>query len=166
MALTRIRRGNIQPGTVDFDLLDVPGGQAGEALITDGAGNLLFDNLDDALVTRGVVGPGQTTATIGQLSNRLGKAYFISKVTITVTNPFSGSGLDHLVIKDSADTVFVTKDDADILTAGTYVVEQDWLFEAVPGSLITVEYRNVADSPVVPATGQATITVEYRTLNV
>lgn len=164
MALTRIKRDNISPDTIDFDLLDVPGGQAGQALTTDGSGNLEFVTLDDPLVIRGVVGPGQTTATIGQLTNRSGKTYFISKVTITVTNGFSGNGVDHAVIKDSANTLFVTDSDADILTVGTYVVEQDWLSEAVPGSIITVEYRNSAESPVVPTAGQATIAVEYRTL--
>jgi len=117
---------------------------------------------DGNLIRNGSVGTGAGVVTIGTAPNVAGRTYYVEKVVIKVTVPFSGNGVDHIIVTENAGlgTQIVTEPDADIV-AGTYVVESDGATELTAGQTILLGFRDSSNNLQAPTAGACSVAVYY-----
>jgi len=118
----------------------------------------------DDLTIRTSVSSGSSSATIGTMPSTSGVTYYINKVTVYVSTGFSGGSVDHITIGDGSYT-FVTENDSDVATAGTYVVDLPFSTATAGGSTLTLNFLDSGASAATPSGGAAVVTVEYKALN-
>ena len=118
----------------------------------------------DDLTLRATVGTGANTATIGTMPNASGITYFVSRVIVHVATGFSGGSVDHVTLSDGA-TTFVANADADITTAGSYVIDIPFATATSGGATFTLAFLDSGASAATPTGGSAIVTVEYKALN-
>ena len=92
-----------------------------------------------------------------------GVTYYINKVTVYVSTGFSGGSVDHITIGDGSYS-FVTENDSDVTTAGTYVVDLPFSTATAGGSTLTLNFLDSGASAATPSGGAAVVTVEYKAL--
>jgi len=88
--------------------------------------------------------------SIGTIANVSGRTYYASKVTVTVTTAFDGTGL---TVTGGGQTL-ATSSDIDEATVGTYVIEQDYQTAMTAGGAIALATGSAT-------AGAAIVTVEY-----
>jgi len=117
---------------------------------------------DGNLIRNGSVGTGSSTVTIGTAPNIAGRTYYVEKVVIKVTVPFSGNSVDHIIVSENGGlgTQIVTEPDADIV-AGTYVVESDGATTLTAGQTILLGFRDSGNNLVAPTAGACSVAVYY-----
>ena len=118
----------------------------------------------DDLTLRATVGTGANTATIGTMPNASGITYFVSRVIVHVATGFSGGSVDHITISDGSLTM-VADADADITTAGSYVVDLPFATATAGGATITLAFLDGSAAAATPTGGSAIVTVEYKALS-
>jgi len=117
----------------------------------------------DDLTLRAAIASGATTSTIGAMPNAGSTTYYVSKVIVHVTTAFSGASIDHVTLSDGT-TTWVADADADITTAGTYVIDVPFATATAGGATFTLAYLNSGASAVTPTAGAGIVTVEYKAL--
>jgi hypothetical protein len=117
----------------------------------------------DDLTIRTSVSSGSSSATIGTMPSASGVTYYINKVTVYVSTGFSGGSVDHITIGDGSYS-FVTENDSDVATAGTYVVDLPFSTATAGGSTLTLNFLDSGASAATPSGGAAVVTVEYKAL--
>ena len=95
------------------------------------------------------------------MPNDSGITYFATKVTVHVATGFSGGSVDHITISDGSYTL-VADADADITTAGTYVVDLPLSTATAGGATITLAFLDSGASAATPTGGSAIVSVEYK----
>jgi hypothetical protein len=118
----------------------------------------------DDLTIRTSVSSGSSSASIGTMPNAAGVTYYVSRVTVHVATGFSGGSVDHITIGDGSLTL-VADADADITTAGSYVVDLPFATATAGGATITLNFLDSGASAATPTGGSAIVTVEYKALN-
>lgn len=118
----------------------------------------------DDLTIRTSVSSGSSSASIGTMPNAAGITYYVSRVTVHVATGFSGGSVDHITIGDGSLTM-VADADADITTAGSYVVDLPFATATAGGATITLNFLDSGASAATPTGGSAIVTVEYKALN-
>ena len=117
----------------------------------------------DDLTIRTSVSSGSSSATIGTMPNAGSTTYYVSKVTVHVATGFSGGSVDHITVSDGSLTL-VADADADITTAGSYVVDLPFATATAGGATITLNFLDSGASAATPTGGSAIVTVEYKAL--
>jgi hypothetical protein len=115
----------------------------------------------DDLTLRAAITSGATTSTIGAMPNAGSTTYYVAKVIVHVTTAFSGASIDHVTLSDGT-TTWVANADADITTAGTYVIDLPFATATAGGATFTLAYLNSGASAVTPTAGAGIVTVEYK----
>ena len=117
---------------------------------------------DGNLIRNGSVGSGNGVVTIGTAPNVAGRTYYVEKVVIKVTVPFTGNAVDHIIVTENAGlgTQIVSDADADIV-AGTYVIESDGATELTAGQTILLGFRDSGNNLQAPTAGAASVAVYY-----
>ena len=87
--------------------------------------------------------------------------YFASRVTVHVATGFSGDSVDHITIGDGSLTM-VANADADITTAGSYVIDLPFATATAGGATISLAFLKSNASASTPTGGSAIVTVEYK----
>ena len=118
----------------------------------------------DDLTLRATVGTGANTAAIGTMPNASGITYFVSRVIVHVATGFSGGSVDHVTLSDGT-TTFVANADADITTAGSYVIDLPFATATAGGATMTLAFLDSGASAATPTGGSAIVTVEYKALS-
>jgi len=117
----------------------------------------------DDLTIRTAVSSGASSVSIGTMPNAAGTTYYVSKVTVHVATGFSGGSVDHITMSDGS-LALVADADADITTAGSYVVDLPFATATSGGATITLNFLDVGASASTPTGGSAIVTVEYKAL--
>lgn len=119
------------------------------------------NNSGDGLALRAQITHSSST-NVGVVPDVSSRTYIGSRVVITVATPFSGNSVDHVTIAEDngAGEVIVGVSDADILEAGTYVIDLPDV-ELTAGEPVVAVFRNVGGTPVTPTAGTMTVKVEY-----
>ena len=115
----------------------------------------------DDLIIRSTVTSGANSVSLGTMPNDSGITYFATKVTVHVATGFSGGSVDHITISDGSYTL-VADADADITTAGTYVVDLPLSTATAGGATITLAFLNGSAAAATPTGGSAIVSVEYK----
>lgn len=115
----------------------------------------------DDLIIRSTVTSGANSVSLGTMPNDSGITYFATKVTVHVATGFSGGSVDHITISDGSYTL-VADADADITTAGTYVVDLPLSTATAGGATITLAFLDSGASAATPTGGSAIVSVEYK----
>ena len=76
---------------------------------------------------------------------------------------FSGGSIDHVTLSDGT-TTFVANADADITTAGTYVIDVPFATATAGGATFTLSYLQSGGAASTPTGGAGIVTVEYKAL--
>ena len=95
------------------------------------------------------------------MPNASGITYFATKVTVHVATGFSGGSVDHITISDGSYTL-VADADADITTAGTYVVDLPLSTATAGGATLTLAFLDGSAAAATPTGGSAIVSVEYK----
>jgi len=115
----------------------------------------------DDLIIRSTVTSGANSVSLGTMPNDSGITYFATKVTVHVATGFSGGSVDHITISDGSYTL-VADADADITTAGTYVVDLPLSTATAGGATITLAFLDGSAAAATPTGGSAIVSVEYK----
>jgi hypothetical protein len=130
-------------------------GAAGTAFTTKDYVDTAITNNTDMLTFRASV--GTSGSTLGTMPNIAGKDYFISRVVVRVTTPFSG-GAEATVASTSATEASSSTGDFDLQTAGVYYIEGNW---ATNHDGLAIDWAVTGS----PAAGAAIVTVEYKAVS-
>ncbi len=117
----------------------------------------------DDLIIRTAVSSGANSVTIGTMPNAGSTTYYASRVTVHVATGFSGGSVDHITISDGSLTL-VADADADITTAGSYVVDLPFATATAGGATITLAFLDGSAAAATPTGGAAVVTVEYKAM--
>ena len=117
----------------------------------------------DDLTIRTAISTGANSVTIGTMPNAGSTTYYVSKVIVHVATGFSGGSVDHITISDGSATL-VANADADITTAGSYVVELPFATATSGGATISLAFLDSGASAATPTGGAGVVTVEYKAL--
>ena len=109
---------------------------------------------DNDLIIRTTVSSGAPTVTIGTMPNAGSTTYFASRVTVHVATGFSGDSVDHITIGDGSLTM-VANADADITTAGSYVIDLPFATATAGGATISLAFLKSNASASTPTGGSA-----------
>ena len=71
--------------------------------------------------------------------------------------------MDHITISDGSLTM-VADADADITTAGSYVIDLPFATATAGGATITLAFLNSSAAAATPTSGSAVVTVEYKAM--
>ena len=161
-------------GTVQFGSLSdgVVTATAFQTTVTDSdtlipTGGAVVDyvanNGGDGLLLRSAITTGATTAAIGTVPNVSSRTYYADKVVVKVSTGFSGNSVNYITIKENAGsgTTIVAKADADISTAGTYIIELDGSITLTKNAAVTLAFFDASDNAVAPSAGAAVASVHY-----
>lgn len=117
----------------------------------------------DDLTIRTAISSGANSVSIGTMPNAGSTTYYVSKVTVHVATGFSGGSVDHITISDGSLTL-VADADADITTAGSYVVDLPFATATAGGATITLAFLDGSAAAATPTGGAGVVTVEYKAL--
>ena len=117
----------------------------------------------DDLTIRTAISSGANSVTIGTMPNAGSTTYYVSKVTVHVATGFSGGSVDHITISDGSLTL-VANADADITTAGSYVIDLPFATATAGGATISLAFLDSGASAATPTGGAGVVTVEYKAL--
>ena len=117
----------------------------------------------DDLTIRTAISSGASSVTIGTMPNAGSTTYYVSKVTVHVATGFSGGSVDHVTIGDGSLTM-VADADADVKTAGSYVIDLPFATATAGGATITLAFLDASASAATPTGGAGVVTVEYKAL--
>ena len=117
----------------------------------------------DDLTIRTAISSGANSVTIGTMPNAGSTTYYVSKVTVHVATGFSGGSVDHITIGDGSLTM-VANADADITTAGSYVIDLPFATATAGGATISLAFLDSGASAATPTGGAGVVTVEYKAL--
>ena len=117
----------------------------------------------DDLIIRTAVTSGANSVTIGTMPNAGSTTYYASRVTVHVATGFAGGSVDHITISDGSLTM-VADADADITTAGSYVIDLPFATATAGGATITLAFLNSSAAAATPTSGSAVVTVEYKAM--
>jgi hypothetical protein len=117
----------------------------------------------DDLTIRTAISSGANSVSIGTMPNAGSTTYYVSKVTVHVATGFSGGSVDHVTISDGSLTL-VADADADIKTAGSYVVDLPFATATAGGATITLAFLDGSAAAATPTGGAGVVTVEYKAL--
>ena len=134
-----------------------------DTLVTKAWVNANVVTSTDDLTLRTAIASGATTTNIGSMPNAGSTTYYVSKVIVHVTTAFSGGSIDHVTLSDGT-TTFVANADADIKTAGTYVIDVPFATATAGGATFTLSYLQSGGSASTPTGGAGIVTVEYKAL--
>ena len=121
------------------------------------------NNGGDGLLLRSAITTGATTAAIGTVPNVSSRTYYADKVVVKVSTGFSGNSVNYITIKENAGsgTTIVAQADADISTAGTYIIELDGSITLTKNAAVTLAFFDASDNAVAPSAGAAVASVHY-----
>ena len=103
-----------------------------------------------------------SNVSIGTTPNVAGRTYYATKVTVSVTTPFSGGSVNHIKLEDNAALTLVAESDTEIASAATYIVEQDMVSSLAKNSPLTLTFlQSNGTTEAVPTAGAVTVTVQY-----
>ncbi len=134
-----------------------------DTLVTKAWVNANVVTTTDDLTLRAAITTGATTGTIGTMPNAGSTTYYVSKVIVYVSTAFSGNSVDHVTLSDGT-TTWVADADADVTTAGTYVIDVPFATATAGGATFTLSYRDASANLVAPTGGAGIVTVEYKAL--
>ena len=134
-----------------------------DTLVTKAWVNANVVTSTDDLTLRTAIASGATTTNIGSMPNAGSTTYYVSKVIVHVTTAFSRGSMDHVTLSDGT-TTFVANADADIKTAGTYVIDVPFATATAGGATFTLSYLQSGGSASTPTGGAGIVTVEYKAL--
>ncbi len=117
----------------------------------------------DGLMLRASVASGASSAVVGLVPNNTLRTYYANKVVLKVTTGFSGGSVAYaqVVENDGTGTVVVAEVDADVLAAGTYVVELDGDTTLTRGANVSVLFKDAGGAAATPSAGAMVATVFY-----
>ena len=143
-----------QTTVTDSDTLIPTGGAVVDYVLNNGG---------DGLLLRSAITTGATTAAIGTVPNVSSRTYYADKVVVKVSTGFSGNSVNYITIKENAGsgTTIVAKADADISTAGTYIIELDGSITLTKNAAVTLAFFDASDNAVAPSAGAAVASVHY-----
>ena len=118
----------------------------------------------DDLTIRTAISTGSNSVSIGTMPNDSGITYYVSRVIVHVATGFSGGSVDHITISDGSLTM-VADADADITTAGSYVVDLPFATATAGGATITLAFLDGSAAAATPTGGAGVVTVEYKALS-
>ena len=118
----------------------------------------------DDLTIRTAISTGANSVSIGTMPNDSGITYYVSRVIVHVATGFSGGSVDHITISDGSLTM-VADADADITTAGSYVVDLPFATATAGGATITLAFLDGSAAAATPTGGAGVVTVEYKALS-
>ena len=144
-----------QTTVTDSDTLIPTGGAVVDYVLNNGG---------DGLLLRSAITTGATTAAIGTVPNVSSRTYYADKVVVKVSTGFSGNSVNYITIKENAGagTTIVAKADADISTAGTYIIELDGDITLTKNAAVTLAFFDASDNAVAPSAGAAVASVHYK----
>ena len=134
-----------------------------DTLVTKAWVNANVVTSTDDLTLRAAITTGATTGAIGTMPNAGSTTYYVSKVIVYVSTAFSGNSVDHVTLSDGT-TTWVADADADVSTAGTYVIDVPFATATAGGATFTLSYRDASANLVAPTGGAGIVTVEYKAL--
>lgn len=134
-----------------------------DTLVTKAWVNANVVTTTDDLTLRAAITTGATTGAIGTMPNAGSTTYYVSKVIVYVSTAFSGNSVDHVTLSDGT-TTWVADADADVTTAGTYVIDVPFATATAGGATFTLSYRDASANLVAPTGGAGIVTVEYKAL--
>jgi hypothetical protein len=119
------------------------------------------NNSGDGLIIRAEI-THNSSANVGVIPDVSTRTYVGSRVVITVSTAFSGNSVDHITVTENngSGTVLVNTSDADILEAGTYVIDLPSV-TLTRNQPIVVVFRDLGGTPVTPTAGSMIVKVEY-----
>ena len=143
-----------QTTVTDSDTLIPTGGAVVDYVLNNGG---------DGLLLRSAITTGATTAAIGTVPNVSSRTYYADKVVVKVSTGFSGNSVNYITIKENAGsgTTIVAQADADISTAGTYIIELDGSITLTKNAAVTLAFFDASDNAVAPSAGAAVASVHY-----
>ena len=121
------------------------------------------NNGGDGLLLRSAITNGATTASIGTVPNVSSRTYYVEKVVLKVSTGFAGNSVNYITVKENggSGTTIVAKADADIQTAGSYIIELDGDITLTKNAAITLAFFDASDNAVAPSSGAAVASVHY-----
>jgi len=117
-------------------------------------------NVDPGALRVSFAANGSGSFAVGTMPNVLGKTYYVNKVIVKVTNPFTTA--DEIVVSDSSNTLFQAFE-ADLGVGGIYVAELGYETATTGGDTVTA-YLQLGGAAAAPVAGSVIVTVEYKAL--
>lgn len=116
----------------------------------------------DGMMLRASVTTG-SSAVIGLVPNNSLRTYYANKVVLKVTTGYSGDSVAYaqVVENNGSGSVVVAEADADVLTAGTYVIELDGDTTLTRGANVSVLFKQAGGAAATTTSGAMVATVYY-----
>ena len=135
-----------------------------DALVTRAWVNNNVVTSTDDLGIRTAITNGSATATIGTLPNAGSTTYFVTRITINVTQAYTGGSVASMQISDGS-AVLSTVDESDVATTGSYIIDLDGSTSSAGAATLEVQFKQSNGSTAAtPTAGAMTVFVEYKAL--